>query len=253
MNQKRLREVIYPGSLLPYLLWRAGIDSRPEKRVRLKSGEKLVLRRPPSNDLGNAMEVFLFGTYESPKPLLDLKRIVDLGANVGYSVVYFARKFPQAEITAWEPHPAHVQQLEANILANSLRDRVTIYPLAAGTQNQTKWLIDQGTSSRVVDSYVSNSVKIQVGDWLDDARTATIDLLKMDIEGGEYDLLFDQRFEALNIPRIVVEWHCNPDRPHGDLEVNERLRELGYELHACRTAEVGDMRAGMLWAFRENQ
>jgi FkbM family methyltransferase len=251
MSQTRLREVISSRSLLPYLAWRAGLNGRSDKQVRLTSGEKVILRPPPTNDLGNAMEVFLFSIYESPRRLPGLQRIVDLGANVGYSVVYFAHRFPAAEIVAWEPHPDHVRQLTANVTTNCLEHRVSIYPVAAGSRNETKWLIDQGTSSHVVDEHAPNSIRIDVRDWLEHAHAQPIDLLKVDIEGGEYDLLFDPRFGELNVSRLVVECHCNPARLRGDEEIAARLRVLGYEVSAGHVAYVDGQRVAMLWGFRQ--
>ncbi len=251
MPQTRLREVISPQSLLPYLAWRAGFNGRRQKQVRLTSGENVILRPMPANDLGNAMEVFLFSIYDSPRPLPALRRIVDLGANVGFSVVYFAHRFPDAEMVAWEPHPDHIRQLSANIAANGLEHRVSIQPYAVGVKDKTQWLVDLGTSSHVVDRQAPNSIRIEVKDWFQHVPPRPIDLLKVDIEGGEYDLLFDPRFLALDVPRLVVECHCSAERPSGDEDIAAHLRALGYELHTGQTVLVEGRRVSLLWAFRQ--
>jgi FkbM family methyltransferase len=252
VSQTRLREVISSRSLLPYLAWRAGVRSGEAKQIRLRSGEKLILRPEPATDLGNAMEVFLFSVYDSPRLLSSVRRIVDLGANVGYSVLYFARRFPESHIVAWEPHPEHVRQLKANVAANKLERRVSICPAAAGAQNGAKWLIDRGTSSCVVDEFRPDSVRIDVRDWLQDAGADPIDLLKMDVEGGEYDLLFDDRFARLSVSNLVVECHSNQQRPRGDEDVSARLRALGFSVEAGHATQVDGNRVATLWGFRNS-
>ena len=197
------------------------------------------------------MEVFLFRDYDPPKPLGKLKYIVDLGANIGCSVVYFAHRYPAAKIDAWEPHPDHIVQLRENIKANELQSRVVVHPVAVGSVSATMWLLDCATQSRLTENYSTGTIEVKVEDWFSvPATKRPIDLLKVDIEGGEYNLLFDPRFEGLDIQRIVLEWHATPQRPHGDQEVADRLSSLGYTLSMGRVAEVGDMRAGLIWDFR---
>src|SRR6516165_5292425 len=47
-------------------------------------------------------------------------RIVDLGANVGYSCLWWANLCPNAEIEAFEPHPIHAELLRWHIRKNGL-------------------------------------------------------------------------------------------------------------------------------------
>jgi FkbM family methyltransferase len=246
----RLREVISWRSRVPYLLWRSGILGQGMKQVELVTGEKLILRPPPTTDLGNAMEVFLFDTYSPPRPLGRLEHIVDLGANVGYSVLYFAKRFPKAAISAFEPHPAHLQQLAANIAANHLEGRVTVHPFAAGCRDETLFLTDEYTQSKLVRTRQARSLEVRVTDWLRFAMERNIDLLKMDIEGSECDLLLDERFERLRVKQLVLEWHSTTDRPDADKQIMHRLAGLGYQLHHGVQGKLQQCRFGMLWGFK---
>jgi hypothetical protein len=47
-------------------------------------------------------------------------------------------------------------------------------------------------------------------------------------EGGEYEVMADPRFAALNIPHIVMEWHRRKDAAADKAWVQKTLRDAGY-------------------------
>ena len=79
-----------------------------------------------------------------------MRKIVDLGSNVGYSIVYFSRAYPHAVIEAYEPHPAHVQQAARHVAINALQDRVAIHAVAAGNQDCRMYLLEAENQSTLV-------------------------------------------------------------------------------------------------------
>src|SRR5947207_15012797 len=52
----------------------------------------------------------------------DTPFIIDCGAHIGLSVLYFKRCYPQAQIIAFEPNHATFQILECNIRQNHIQD-----------------------------------------------------------------------------------------------------------------------------------
>src|SRR5260370_17379173 len=71
-----------------------------------------LLFRGASSDVWNMQQVFLDRQYdvEIPKP----HKILDLGAYVGYTAVYFANRFPSASIISVEPPGSNFDPLVAN-------------------------------------------------------------------------------------------------------------------------------------------
>jgi len=69
----------------------------------------------------------------------------------------------------------------------------------------------------------------------------------MDIEGGEYAILSDDRFKHLNVKLITMEWHNIESHPDGFSWVKERLSALGYKVVR---GEITYSTAGMLWAYK---
>jgi FkbM family methyltransferase len=244
------RSLLSPGQRLRYLAWRAGLGAGGPLTVRLANGRCLILRPPPATDLNTAMEIFFCGAYQPPRSLAAerMRMIVDLGSNVGYSIVYLSQMFPEARIDAFEPHPTHVRQIHQHVEANALRDRVTVYAVAVGARARRMLLSDAENRSTLVGESGVGRIEVPVVDWLALAAGQPIDLLKMDIEGSEYEILLDPRFEALSlsVANLVVEWHRTPEHPDGGAELARRLQDLGYQVEPG----VQNAEAGLLWSYR---
>ena len=91
-----------------------------------------------ANFLAIAREVFVFGDYffnaSTPAPV-----IIDCGANIGMSTLFFKWLYPQARITAFEPSPVAVAALRKNILDNVLTDVSVVEAAASGEEGTIKF------------------------------------------------------------------------------------------------------------------
>jgi FkbM family methyltransferase len=119
---------------------------------------------------------------------------VDIGTWVGVTVLFAAAL--GATVNGFEPDPAALQELEANLAANpDLAKLVTIHPTAlAATAGKRRLGRNQaggdGMSSLARDSIEGIDVHVEaVAEWLDRRVFTCANLVKIDIEGGEYELL----------------------------------------------------------------
>jgi hypothetical protein len=90
-------------------------------------------------------------------------------------------------------------------------------------------------------------VSVRVTDLFAEAKR--VDLLKLDIEGGEWAILEDPRLSALDTEAIVMEWHerqCRDARPGG--YAARLLSDAGF-VHQHETPGPYDSN-GLLWAWR---
>jgi FkbM family methyltransferase len=252
-----------PLSHLRFLMWRAGVLGK-EVTVQLTSGQRLILSGLWM-EVDTACEVLVTEGYRCPRPIesASIRRIVDVGANVGFSILYWAAHFPDAKIDAFEPHPVHLDRLRRTIAINHLTERVTVYEAAAGTANGRAELTDHSIASAVVANGALSEVAgdsvvpIEIVDFFEVIGDARIDLLKFDCEGAEYDLLMDKRFERLDVRNLVMEWHETSGHPSAQRDLSSRLLELGWELETgpvtvadpIQGQGTGIMRAGIMWAF----
>ena len=136
-------------------------------------------------------EVFVNGEYASAIPT-EPRHILDLGSNIGASVLFFAARYPGAAITGIKDQSRDLfGLLKANVgdLPNVTLRNVAVAALpgpVAFYEGVTSW---EG-STHASDSAPLNGRYVVDGVSLDDLlRDGDVDLVKLDIEGGEFDVL----------------------------------------------------------------
>src|SRR5215469_12708358 len=157
-----------PLSALSYALWKTRHQSRPIT-LALRSGLRFELRsgsvgRLGNNDFGVAYEVFVMDYY-NPERYLEagqVNLVVDLGANVGFSTLYFLQQFQHCSVISFEPHPGHFDQAQRNLELNHARNRVELHPFAAGSLSRTMKLSDSGSSSSLIEDATGASVSLSI-------------------------------------------------------------------------------------------
>ncbi len=170
-----------------------------------------------SNDGAEAFvhsETFEHACYRLPLPDAP-GTILDLGANIGLSAIYFARLFPDAELACVEPAPGNLRGLSKNLKLNSVR--AAIIPAAVDADDGCV-LLELGEryhGHRVVEqsSSASRSVleveAISVPTILRRLCWERIGLLKVDIEGHEA-ALFARDCDWLDrVDAMCIEWHVD--------------------------------------------
>lgn len=202
--------------------------------LTMKTGQSLHMRRdsPTANDHDTAYEVFISDFYRPEGSVHSEQEltIVDLGANVGYATMYFAYHFPRAHLYCFEPHPTSFGVLVDNLRRNSLLDRVTLYKAAASNTAGPQFLTDDAVCSTVVSNDGDRRFRVMQLDLFECLRGLQVDILKMDIEGGEYSILGDDRFRLLLPANIMMEWHSDKEHGDGKLWCVNRLESLGYQV-----------------------
>lgn len=247
-DKKWLRDFLKPYDRLRYLLWRA-FRSQQSLTVQLQTGKSLLIRPTPATDLATAYEIFVAQAYAQPKqvPNLSPKLVVDVGANVGYSVIHWMQIYPTTHLIAFEPHPTHLQMLHRHLEVNKITNQVDIIRNAASNQEGQAFLTNHENESVIVDKNEDGCLPVKTCDFFTKIGTQAIDLLKMDIEGGEYAILGDRRFEALNIKAIVLEWHNTAKVVDGYQWCLQRLTSLGFSVI---DGQLKYENSGILWAWK---
>jgi FkbM family methyltransferase len=251
VRTKRLRDRLDAPSRAKFLVWRA-FERAGHPRdvvVKIDGGPRLLLRARPASDVEIAYELFREDVYRVPVERVgdDVRCVVDLGANAGYAIAYFAWHLPRAHFIAFEPNPTLVRALYRNIQINGLESRVTVHPAAASVTDGELDLTDAEAESSLLVRPGVPTVKVRAEDFFSAIGTTRVDLLKMDVEGAEYPLMSDPRFAALSPRAIVMEWHSTDDHPDGRRWCTERLEQLGYRVDPYKDLSE---RTGMIFAVR---
>jgi FkbM family methyltransferase len=166
--------------------------------------------RPFAGDLFVLYEVLAFNAYHIAPSLLpraNVRLVVDCGANIGITSLFFAARYPGATILSIEPHPENFALLKANVAQVSrilpIRACVTGIPQSAVafSTDQAAWgnRIAMDTNGVQVPAITIEQLCNQYG-------IERIDLLKLDIEGAEEQVLENGAFLA-RTEHIIIELH----------------------------------------------
>jgi FkbM family methyltransferase len=143
-----------------------------------------------------------------------VRRIADIGANVGAAAVYFSLHYPQAEIRAFEPGAAAHDLL----CRNAEGTRIRPFPLGLFDRDMETTLL-AGAFDTVTASIQANSQTGTGGEKirLREARAALadfapMDILKIDTEGCERHILASLGEMALAAKAVYLEFHSEDDR-----------------------------------------
>lgn len=142
--------------------------------------------------------------------------ILDLGANAGFTAIYYAKQYPHATIACVEPMKDNINLLRANVELNNFK--IKIFEAAISTANGVikMELSDMDYGHKVSEinfgKTLTNSQFIEVKaitlpTILEEMKWPRIDILKIDIEGYE-GVLFSSNCEWLRyIGTIIMEIH----------------------------------------------
>lgn len=139
-------------------------------------------------------------------------RIVDAGANVGYTSIYFLSFFPQASLLAIEPDPANFRVLEQNLSCSGAAQVPRALQAALLSQSGLSVMIDRQGGDKKDWSFtvrpstaVEGIPSVSVQDLLQQTGWPQIDILKIDIEGSEADVFSEQAdLRYLSVVRLIL-------------------------------------------------
>lgn len=176
--------------------------------------------------------------------------VVDIGAAIGEFTV-FAAMVPNTRVLAYEPSSSSAAILAENLRLNQI-ENVVVKRVAIGSDFDTRELDISGDPLRMgtwESGTLASSERVDVvplGSVLEQAG-GSVDLLKLDCEGAEYDILMKAPAEIMeHVERIVLEYH-DPEATGRQLELAAHLTAAGFEVewwpNAVYPKTLGYMRA----------
>lgn len=197
--------------------------------------------------------IFFFGEYEAAtnraleKYLCPGDVVVEAGSNIGSETVLISKLVgEQGRVHCFEPNPYAYDKLDANVKLNSRFGNTVLYKLALGEQNKeiTFYIYppefwNSGLASKYHETETAiNATQVTLDSWVKDMGLSRLDFLKMDIQGGEKDVL-DGAEETLRRFRPKIFTEADNDSDLGSLYATlKRSRYSIYhiegKLHALR-------------------
>lgn len=177
-------------------------------RVSIPQSRTRVLLRANTSDKRAFKQVLVNNDYEIPINIRP-KLIVDGGANVGYASIYFANRYPDAQIIAVEPEISNIEVLGENTSGYS---NVTI--VQAGIWNKRTILKIENPEAEEWTFRVQESESeegsiqaITIEDIIELSDAKVIDILKLDIEGAEKEVFSCSQSWLDKVNIVIVELH----------------------------------------------
>lgn len=220
---------------------------------RFRSGE-VIECRTKSTDINEAIVVLSGIEYAEQYCSLNTEIqpvIVDIGANIGsFSIyAYGLNKHLNPTLYAFEPHPDNVNLTEANFKRNGLTNYHIVQKAVAGTNGLASFDISGAFDAFKLTDKSNETIEVttvKLSTFCGDNNIDNIHLLKMDIEGGEYDVIKnDLDFIKEKVKVMFIEYH-NFDIDDGQSLLTEALK-ANFDIIIQNPHENG----GMLMAINK--
>jgi len=178
--------------------------------------------------------------------------VVDIGANIGAFSIFASKTADQ--VYSFEPESENYTQLTKNIELNNAKN-ITPAKLAVGAADEDITLFkaenNKGATSSIY--HMSHNTEIvpmrSLETLCQEFAISSIDFLKIDIEGGEYDLIDAAPSSLLHhIQCVVLEYHFVPGRSSKDIMT--RLENEGFVVRRIRTLRSLFLGTGIIRAER---
>ena len=205
------------------------------------------------NTLGMIKEQFIEEQYK----WLDVKNkvVIDIGANIGNSAIYFALKWAK-HVYAFEPYPYSYKLAMRNIKLNKLQNKITLLNEGCGRKKGTIRIDTEYKNLGSTDlKNFKNGVDITIT-TLDELvkrfDIADEAVLKIDCEGCEYGVLLEAQNSVLRRFNLIqIEYH------YGYLNIKRKLNDSGFKVtntgpkySANSEAENKVMALGIIYALK---
>ena len=215
-------------------------NSKKEVFLKLRDNTALVI----NNNLLDI--VVILENFNENNPYLKFKKnelanstIIDIGSNIGAFTIYASKQYPFSKIFSFEPDHINYEKLLKNISLNKITNVVASNHAVGKNNGIVKLYSDEFGKFGTVGSSLtkigpkSTNVKCDSLEEILNANNIKIcDLLKVDCEGGEYDIILSSNKKILqNINSIAMEYHNI--NGHSGIELKKFLEDIGYDTIIC--------------------
>lgn len=272
MPKVRLRDIVKTlvrSRSLPFT--RDIVRQKPSNSLgRIRWQDRDIYYRPGTTDPLVVQQVLLKGGRKAEYYLPPTFRpdvILDIGSNIGASILYFHHVYPNARIIGFEPHPDTFAVLQKNV---SDLPQVKVLNCGLGSTNTQITLPGESvnfgafsTKGRArgprrtgAETEGQGTVECEVrrlDDVLRDLGIQRIDLIKIDCEGAEADVITGLSLEILEQCQwIVGELHDASAftvlarlSTYFDLDLKKQMFSPLFRFHACNLSSARTLRDGL--------
>ena len=179
--------------------------------------------------LHSLTELFIDETY-CFKATTNEPLIIDCGSNIGLSIIYFKRLYPEAKVIGFEPDKDIFKKLQHNVAQFNL-SKLELHQKAVWVNNEPLLFQQNGSlGGHITSNASSNTIKVETI-RLRDLLNQKVDFLKIDIEGPEYDIIKDCEDLLSNVDNLFIEYHSFHENEQMIGELLMMIKKAGFKIY----------------------
>lgn len=177
-------------------------------------------------------EIFVDDIYKF-QTQSDTPYIIDCGANIGMSCLYYKKLYPNSKILAFEADEYIANVLRQNMKVNHINDVEII--------DKAVWIDDKGVAFNIEGAdggcittekdnrIIAQIESIRLKEYLNSSQK--IDMLKIDIEGAEVAVLEDCKDSLQQVQNLFIEYHAWRDNVQSLSRILQILELNGFRYY----------------------
>jgi FkbM family methyltransferase len=225
--------------------------------AEFRNGIKCIIRN--RSDTIVFLENFFLDSYDRVEGFMikENDTVIDIGAHIGYFTIYAAKKAKKGKVISFEPSKESFKVLKNNLKINNIQN-VNIENIGVRNESGNSILyVDR--DNEIGNSMFSNDKNLikenvqvtSITEIIKKYNVKSIDLLKLDCEGAEYEIILKLPINILNkIKRISIEVHKIDNFDIKDIE--KFLLENNFQVKTEYLLGQSDTSLPMLYAKNQN-
>lgn len=220
-----------------YEVYLRTLDRKDEKPVVLNTRDGLSITiRQNLWDARIVREIFFENPYVRHFALPSGATVVDIGGYIGDFSLYAIKYLKAGRVIVYEPTAENFALLKQNVMINGYEDRIIAVNKAVSSSHEIALNVQKRESDEMhVSAYMYQGSErrtipsVTLEELLVTHKIAAVDLLKVDCEGGEYDIFPSVPDSVLGrIRNIAFEYHRIDGYEPILQNMLQRLRSAGY-------------------------
>ncbi len=198
-----------------------------EAEVKCAFGNLLV---PDVASFLSAFEEIFVNEIYAFKSKGDAPVILDCGANIGLSVIYFKRLYPKSKVIAFEADPKIASYLKQNLERLGLTN-VQVISKAVWTREGAISFVHEGADAGHIGDEPHLTQQVECTRLRTYLASMSVDFLKMDIEGAEVEVIKDCRDLLSKTSAAFVEFHSTSGQKQDLGALVESFESQSFRVH----------------------
>lgn len=182
--------------------------------IKFRKLTQTIFLRTYKGDIDIFYEIFQKKIYSVPAVTQDVSVIIDLGANIGLSAIYFTALFPNSRILCVEPGEENFHFLLRNLAPGIQSGNIlTLKAAVMGSDGMASYVDSRMQyNGKVTNGDIKNTEAYSMNSLFNKYNIQSADLIKMDIEGAEKELFQNNTEWLSDVKCLIIEMHSDDIR-----------------------------------------